>query len=311
MPLHPETQGILQNLAAAGVPAFCANPPAVTRQIFAGLVATLPPSTAVIHGTVDRDLPGPAGPIPVRVYTPVGAGPHPVLLYFHGGGYVFGDLDTHDSTCRDLCAGAAAIVVSVHYRLAPEHKFPAAVEDCYAATCWIGKHAAELGGDAARIAVGGDSAGGNLATITALRCRDEGGPALKAQLLIYPVVDDYRRGQPSMSDNAEGYLLTKADIAYMYGHYFGKAEDGNHPLFAALQAKSLKGLPPALVITAEFDPLRDEGEAYAKKLAADGVEVVQTRYYGAIHGFFTFAPALSQGRAATNQAEVWLRQKLH
>ncbi|GAC1632102.1 MAG: alpha/beta hydrolase [Nevskia sp.] len=311
MPLHPQIQGLLQNLAAAGAPAFSANPPAVTRQVFAGLVASLPPSTAVIASVADRNLPGPAGPIPVRVYTPAGAGPHPLLMYFHGGGYVFGDLETHDASCRDLCAGAGTVVVAVDYRLAPEHKFPAASDDCYAATCWVGAHAAEIGGDASRLAVAGDSAGGNLATITALRIRDEGGPKLAAQLLLYPVVDDYRRGQPSMADNAEGYLLTRADIEYMYGHYFSKATDADHPHFAALQVKSLQGLPPALVITAEFDPLRDEGEAYAKKLAADGVDVVQTRYYGAIHGFFSFAAVLDQGRQATTQAANWLRQHLH
>lgn len=309
MPLHPQIQGLLSSLATAGVPAFNANPPAVTRQVYLGLTATLPPSQAKLRSVRDSTVPGPAGPIPVRIYTPEGAGPFPIVVYFHGGGFIIGDLNTHDVPCRDLAGGTGSVVIAIDYRLGPEHRFPAAHDDCYAATRWIGEHAAEFGGNG-RLAVAGDSAGGNLSAITAIRLRDEGGPKLAAQLLIYPVTDNLDAGHPSMRDNAEGYLLSAADLQYMYGNYLNGKADESNPGFAPAKAKNLAGLPPALVLTAEFDPLRDEGEAFGKALKAAGVDVEIKRYDGAIHGFYQFAGALELGRQAVDHSNAWLKKKL-
>jgi len=217
MPLHAQVKGFLDMLVAAKAPAFHQLPVADSRKAFSSLIAMLPPSTATIAGTRDLRIPGPAGELPIRIYTPVGQGPFPIVMHFHGGGFVIGDLEIYDSTCREICAGADAIVVAVDYRLAPEHPFPAAPDDCLAATRWAAAHAAEFHGDSNRIVVGGDSAGGNLAAVTALRLRDEGGPKLRGQLLIYPVTD--AADTESMRVNAEGYLLTRADMQWFVGHY--------------------------------------------------------------------------------------------
>ena len=214
-------------------------------------------------------------------------------MYFHGGGFVIGDLDTFDKLCRETCGGAGVVVVSVDYRLARSirsRRRPTTVSRRRAGPA---AHAAELNGDASRIGVSGDSAGGNLAAVTALRLRDEGGPALKAQLLIYPVTDADPDAYPSMTANAEGYLLSRADMNWFFGHYVKDASAVASPILCPIKAASHAGLPPALVITAEFDPLRDEGDAYAKKLAAAGVTVEHRCYDGAIHGFYTFFGALS------------------
>jgi len=271
----------------------------------------MPAITSVIAGSTDRLIEGPAGPVPLRIYTPKGAGPFPVLLFFHGGGFVIGDIEGYDGTCRELCALSACVVVSVGYRLAPEHPFPAATDDCLAATRWVGAHAAELNGDAARLAVGGDSAGGNLAAVTALRIRDEGGPALRAQLLIYPVTDHVSRETVSMRDNAQGYLLTRDTMRWFADQYVGNTPDLDDARAFPLRAASLASLPPALVITAEYDPLRDEGEAYAVALTKAGVSTELTRYDGAIHGFYMFFPISELGRAAVDQSAAWLRQQLN
>lgn len=310
MPLNPQVQGLLQSLAAAGAPAFHTLQPAQCRQAINALMRMMPPSQAVLASVHDTHAPGPAGEIPLRVYTPVGQGPFPILMYFHGGGFVIGDLDTFDTLCRETSAGAGVVVVSVHYRLAPEHPFPAASDDCLAATRWAAAHASAINGDASRIGVSGDSAGGNLAAVTALRLRDEGGPALKAQLLVYPVADADPDAYPSMTANAEGYLLTRADMDWFFGHYVRDPAAVQNPLLCPIKAASHAGLPPALVITAEFDPLRDEGNAYARKLAAAGVAVEQRCYDGAIHGFYTFFGALSLGREAIDQAIAWLKRTL-
>jgi acetyl esterase len=200
-------------------------------------------------------------------------------------------------------------VVSVDYRLAPEHKFPAATDDCLAVTRWLGEHAGEIGGDAKRIAVGGDSAGGNLAAVTALRLRDEGGPALVGQLLVYPVTDHYSKGTESMTKNADGYLLARQDMVWFSDHYLRSAADVSNPAYSPLRAKSVSGLSPALVLTAEFDPLCDEGEMYAKKLKDAGVPTTLTRYDGAIHGFFGFFSVLELGRAGMDQSCKWLKER--
>ena len=309
MALHPQVKGFLENLAAANVPAFHQMTPELCRATFRQLVTSLPPGPAKIASSRDLDIPGPAGPLPLRIYTPAGPGPFPVLMYFHGGGFVIGDRDTYDATCRELCAGSGSVVVSVDYRLAPEQPFPAAPDDCLAATRWVAQHAGELGADASRIAVAGDSAGGNLAAVTAQRIRDEGGPALRAQLLIYPTTDHYSSGSKSLTENAEGYLLTKADMLWFLDSYLGPNPDVNDPKAFPIRAKSLAGLPPALVITAEYDPLRDEGEAYGRALKQAGVPVAMSRYDGAIHGFFMFFQMLEQGRAAIDESCRWLKER--
>jgi len=267
-----------------------------------GLVST--PVAAVR----ERAVPGPAGDIRVRVYTPEGRGPFPLLVYFHGGGWVLGSLDTHDPFCRAFCSGAECVVVSVGYRLAPEHPFPAASDDALAATRWVAAHAAELGGDPARIVVAGDSAGGNLSTVTALRIRDEGGPALRGQLLIYPAVGYHTPPTPSYIENAEGYGLTRESALWFYEQYLPGGSLAAHPHAAPLLAPDLRRLPPALVITAEYDVLRDEGEAYADRLREAGVAVTTSRYDGQIHGFFGMSAVLDRGKAALAEAGEALRR---
>jgi acetyl esterase len=215
----------------------------------------------------------------------------PVVVYFHGGGWVIGDLEVVDQPCRQLASAAGAIVVSVDYRLAPEHRYPAAFEDSYAATVWVGAHAAEIGGDPARLAVAGDSAGGNLAAAVALAARDRGGPELAAQLLIYPVTD-FNFGTASYHDNREGYLLTKGSMQWFWAHYLGAQDLDKDPYACPLRADSLAGLPPAYVATSEYDPLRDEGEAYARRLEEAGVAVTAKRFDGMLHGFFWMLAAV-------------------
>jgi acetyl esterase len=246
----------------------------------------------------DRAIPGPAGDIPVRIYTPeAGTAPRPAVVFFHGGGFVIGDLDTHDPDCRAIASGTGAAVVAVDYRLAPEHPYPAAQEDCIAAVGWVHDHAADLGVEPDRLAVAGDSAGGNLAAVVAQHLHAAGGPALRAQILIYPATE-LGMTFPSIKENGEGYLLTEETMRWFMGHYRPVVDD---PKASPLLTKDLSGLPPALVITAEFDPLRDEGEAYADKLRAAGVSVTQTRYDGMIHGFFGLRAFFDAATKATDE----------
>jgi acetyl esterase len=259
-----------------------------------------------VHEVVDRTVPGPEGDLPVRIYRPAGAGPHPLLVYFFGGGWTLGSIDTSDGICRSLTNAAGAMVLTVGYRLAPEHRFPAAVHDCYAATRWIAEHADELGADRDRIAVGGDSAGGNLAAAVTLLARERGGPDLVGQLLVYPNTDR-RADSGSMVDNDDPALFNRTSVAWYWGHYLARDEDGDDPLASPLRAADLTGLPPALLITAEYDPLRDQGEAYARRLAEAGVPVELTRYDGMVHGFFAMAGTLDGGGAAIAQAAGALR----
>jgi acetyl esterase len=258
---------------------------------------------------VDRRIPGPAGDIPVRIYTPKGRGPFPVLVYFHGGGFVLCNLDTHDGTCRSLANGAGAVVVSVDYRLAPEHRFPAAPEDCYAAAQWVSRNAAEIGADPTRIAVGGDSAGGNLAAVVALMARDRGAPPLRFQLLIYPVTD-FAFDTASYRDNAEGYFLTTGMMKWFWSQYLADPAAGAQAYASPLRARDLRGLPPALCITAGYDPLRDEGEAYACRLADAGVAATTSRYDGMFHGFFGMQAQLDAAKRAVAEASDALRKGL-
>jgi acetyl esterase len=307
MPLHPQAQGLLEQMAAAGGPPLEEMPVEAARQMIAAMAELAGPPEEVAR-VEDRAVPGPeAGvEIPVRIYTPAGTGPLPALVYFHGGGWVIGNIESHDAPCRALANAAGCVVVSVDYRLAPEFKYPAAAEDCYVATRWVAENAAALGVDPQRIAVGGDSAGGNLTAVVSLMARDRGGPPLIFQLLVYPVTD-YAYETVSYQENADGYLLTRASMVWFWDHYLPGEDAGAEPYASPIRAKDLTGLPPALVITAEFDPLRDEGEAYAARLQQAGVPVTLHRYDGMIHGFFQMAGVLEPGKAAIEESAQALR----
>jgi acetyl esterase len=279
--------------------------PAQMAELFQmGLVVT------PVASVEDRFIPGPAGDLPVRVYIPKGRGPFPIVIFFHGGGWVLGDLDTHDPFCPALCAGAGCVVVSVGYRLAPEHRFPAASDDALAATRWVAAHTAEIGGDPARIALAGDSAGGNLATVTTLRACDEGGPVLRGQLLICPVVGYHTPPTPSYVENAEGYGMTREAMVWFWEQYLADAAQATHPHAVPLVAPDLRGLPPALVITAEYDVLRNEGERYVERLRAAGVPARVSRYDGVHHRFAELIGILDQAAKARDEMCAWLREVL-
>lgn len=288
MPLHPALQSLLQTPFADMLFDLKQNY-AQVRAASAAMQAA-PDSLPPVHAVENRTLSLGGVEIPVRIYTPAGAGPFPLLMYFHGGGFVLGGLDSHDLTCRNVVRASGYKVISVDYRLAPEHAFPAAPEDCYAATQWAAAHAAELNVDAARIAVGGDSAGGNLAAVVALMARDRGGPKLEKQLLVYPVIDFFSHAQStpyaSYRSNAEGYMLTSQAMEDFWALYLANLDDAANPYASPIRAADLSGLPPALVITAEYDPLRDEGAAYAQRLQAAGVPVTLRHFDDMIHGFW-------------------------
>ena len=300
----PQMQAILDQMKAAGWKPTHTLSVAEARRAFKSHVA----KGAPVVRTVDRTIPGYGGALPVRIHWPVGAGPFPVLVFFHGGGWVLGDLDSHDVTCRSLTNQATCATVSVDYRLAPEHKFPAAVEDAFVATRWVADHAGELGMDPARIAVGGASAGGNLATVVSLMARERGGPALVFQLLIYPVTDAALDTPSARAVTSDAYTLNRADMEWFWGHYLRDATDRRDPRASPALAPSLAGLPPALVITAEIDPLCDEGERYAEALTRAGVATTYTRHDGVTHGFVGMEAALDKGRTAVAECARALRQ---
>ena len=296
-------------LAAAGGPGLHEIPLDEARKVPYQMIELGGPEEPVAH--VDtRILPGPVQ-IPVRVYRPSLAQDLPVLMYFHGGGFVICNLDTHDRACRGLANASGCVVVSVDYRLAPEHKYPAAAEDAYNATRYVAEHASEFGIDPSRIAVGGDSAGGNLATVVALMARDRGGPALKYQLLIYPVTDFTDHETPSEREYSRGYFLDREVMDWFADQYFATGADRSLPYGSPLKASDVRGLPPALIITGECDPLRDQGEAYADKLRSAGVPVVLKRYEGMIHPFVSLAGIVDSGRDAIKESAAAVRQALN
>jgi acetyl esterase len=306
VPLDPQAKALLG--AMPDMPEFDTLDLALIRAGMeqATLASGEPPAVARVE---QRDIPGPAGAIPLRIYWPEGTGTRPVLVYFHGGGFVLCNLDTHDGTCRSLANEAGCVVVSVDYRLAPEHPFPAAPEDCYAALAWVAAHAEEIGVDPTRIAVGGDSAGGNLGAVVSQMARDRDGPRLRFQLLVYPVTNcDF--GTDSYRENAEGYFLTTNMMKWFWGHYLPDPSYAADPYASPLRAEDLSGLPPGLCITAGFDPLRDEGEAYAARLREAGVEVRTSRYDGMFHGFFAMDAMLDQAKRAVAEAGSALRTAL-
>jgi acetyl esterase len=256
----------------------------------------------------DKRIPGPGVEIPLRVYTPrKPSGPFPVLVWLHGGGHVVGSVAGYDAICRSLALQADCIVVSVHYRLAPEHRFPAGVEDSFAALTWVGHHASELGADPGRIAIGGDSAGGNLAAVCAILARDAGFPRLVFQLLVYPRTAPDEES-PSHHEFAEGYVLTRKTIFWFHDHYRSSEEDRKDFRYAPLICDDLSSLPPALIIVGEYDPLRDEGIAYAERLKREGNTVELANYSGMVHAFFSMGAAIDAGRRAHAHAANALKQ---
>jgi acetyl esterase len=288
VPLDPATAAVLQMMADTNAPPMSNGTPVQAREGFRFMTVDLRDRSllAEVGSVEDRTVPGAAGEIAARVYRPATPGPHPTIVFFHGGGFVIGDIDTHDDHTRLLCRDVDAVVVSVAYRLAPETPFPGGFEDCVAAALWAVENAGELGGDPDRIAVAGDSAGGNLSAAVTLSLRDKG-IRLAAQLLLYPAVD-FIDGEdhPSRTENGEGYFLTADDMRWFSEHYLPDPARHSDPYASVLRAPDLSGLPPAVIGTAEYDPLRDEGEAYAAALDKAGVPVTVRRFDGLIHGFF-------------------------
>lgn len=307
MPLHPECQGVLDAIASMGMPPLEDMNPEQIREALGGF-QMLMGEGAEVASVSERTVPGPAGDIPVIVFTPEGTGPFPVLVYYHGGGFVGGSAPLVEPVCRNLAAKAGCVVVDVEYRLAPEDPFPAGPDDAYAVVEWLGAHAAEIGADPARIAVAGDSAGGNLSAVVAQMSRDKGGPAIALQVLIYPAVDNASADYPSRKENAHGYLLHAEAMDMFYGHYIPAGTDPDAPYAFPIRAASLAGLAPAFVATCEFDPLRDEGEAYAEGLTAAGVPTEAKRYDGQIHGIFWLGGAVEAGRTMMDDVTGALRQ---
>ena len=303
MPLDPQAQMLLEQMKTMGfvyTPELTVNR---ARELVKMMQATRGEPEAVA-GIEDRLIPGPASEIPIRIYIPRGSGPFLILVFFHTGGWQVGDLEAQDPLCRRLTNLIGCLVVSVDYRLAPEHPFPAAPEDCYAATQWIAENAHQYHGDAARLAVGGDSSGGNLAAVVALMARERGGPELVFQLMMFPSTD-FRLNTPSMEMFGEGYNVTREQMIWIRNNYVPNAADWTHPLASPLLTPDLSGLPPALIITAEYDPLRDDGEMYGQRLQEAGVPVKVSRYKGMIHDF----PDLFEepGRQALNEIASALR----
>jgi len=306
VPLDRQARALIERFVSEGTPPVSKLTPTEARRLTREVNRRLRSPREPVAVVKNMRMSDSSAPIPARLYIPREGEVLPVLLYFHGGGWVLGDLDSVDSLCRSLANAADCAVLSVDYRLAPEHRFPAAVEDAYSATKWIADNATGLNGDPRRIAVGGDSAGANLAAVVSLMSRDKRGPLVVFQLLIYPATN-YAFDTASYSDNAEGYWLSKDDMKWFWNHYLRGEEDGRNPYASPLRAGDLRSLPPAFVITAEFDPLRDEGEAYAARLRECGVPVKVTRYDGMIHDFVNIAE-LRQSRVAVGEAAAELRK---
>ena len=304
MPLDPQAQAVIDQLATLGLPPVHTVTPAEARRNAQSRPRAAGPEVAKVE---DRMISGSGPDVPVRIYTPVGPGPFPILVWFHGGGWVVGDLDSADGTARHLTVGAECVTVSVDYRLAPDTKFPGPADDCYDVTVWAAQNAASINGDPNRIAAGGDSAGGNLAAGISLMARDRGNPSLQFQLLVYPVTaHDFTT--TSYQDNAEGYLLSKTSMEWYWDQYLASPADASNPYAAPMAATDLSNLPPALVITAEYDPLRDEGEAYGARLKDAGIATTCTRYNGMIHGFFGMSAVMDQAKNAIAEASAALKQ---
>lgn len=303
VPLHPEIQAAVEmqteELFLLPVEQF--------RAVKEQQAAERPKMDAAVAKIENRSIPGPADQIPIRIYTPQGLGPFPVVVHIHGGGWVIGSLDTCDDVCRALCNLSESLIVSVDYRLAPEHRYPAGLDDCYAALQWVAEHAPSINGDAARIALCGDSSGGNLAAATALYARDHGGPNATFQALIYPVTN-CGFDTASYHQKACGFGLTRDAMVFFWTSYLAVPEHGNDAYASPLRASNLTGLPPALIVTAEHDPLRDDGEAYAARLHREGVPVHVTRYLDMNHGFFNCGAMYDSAARAIHEVADSLKQ---
>jgi len=308
-----QMQAVLAALAALNAPPIETTTPEVARQlptaadaVMAVLSAQSKPTVEPVGKVDHKIIQGPGGQLLMRVYTPQGSGPFPVLVYFHGGGWVIATLDTYDASCRALTNAAKCIVVSVAYRQAPEHKFPAAVDDAYAAYQWVLGNAATIGGDPNRVAVGGESAGGNLAAVTSIKARNNGIKLPIYQMLVYPVTD-FTSTTPSLVENANAMPLSTAGLKWFGNYYLNSPADQTNPDASPLLADSLKGLPPAFIVTADIDPLRDQGEAYKGRLLEAGISVVGARYTGVTHEFFGMAGAVDTAKQAVSDVAYSLR----
>ena len=310
--LHPEARGFLDLIEQRGIPPLHTLSVDDARRFARERRAITQPDPPPVAEIRNLSASGPHGPIPLRLYRPADSTARaalPVLVYFHGGGWVIGDLDTHDTLCRQLADFSGCALVSVDYRMGPEHRFPAAVDDCLAATRWVRAHAADLGIDVSRLGVGGDSAGGNLAAVVALLARDAGDLPIALQLLIYPATD-MRRGAPSHQENGQGYLLTKDTIDYFVGHYIADRAAYTDWRASPLLCPDLSRLPPAFVLTAGFDPLRDEGAAYAERLTAAGNHASYVCFTRQIHGFITMGRLLGEANTAVALCAAELKRVL-
>ena len=308
--LDPDAAAVFKAFQEAGRPAYeTLTPPRLASSIWRPASSAIP-EPPELESVRPLAIPAPHGSIPARVYTPKtlrqDGGLAPCLVFFHGGGWVIGDLDSHDVVCRKLADEGQSIVISVDYRLAPEHKFPAAVDDAIASTQWIADNARQLGVDASRLTVGGDSAGGNLAAVVAIAARDGNGPAISGQVLIYPAID-FAMTHPSHSEPETSILLTHSVIRWFCDHYLNGAADIHDWRASPARAKTLIGLPPAYVLTAGADPLRDEGDEYADRLKKAGVPVTYRHFPGQFHGFFTMGKLLQQANVAASDIGAWLK----
>jgi acetyl esterase len=307
--LDPDATAVFKAFQEAGRPPYETLSPAEARELYLAARFVSNPEPPELKSVQPLAIPAPHGSIPARVYTPLklrqANGLAPCLAFFHGGGFVIGNLDSHDVACRKLADEGQLIVIAIDYRLAPEHKFPAAVEDVVTATKWIADNAKQLGIDASRLSVGGDSAGGNLAAVVAISARDSNGPAIAGQVLIYPGTD-FAMTHPSHSEPETSILLTHSVIRWFRDHYLNGAADVDD-WRASPARKNLTGLPPAYVLTAGADPLRDEGDEYAKRLMQAGVPVTYRTFPGQFHGFFTMGKLLRQANVAAREIGDWLK----
>jgi acetyl esterase len=310
--LHPQAQALMKLMEERGVPPTHTLSPTDARTFYRQRRTFTQPDPPEVGAVRDLEARGPAGPIPLRSYRPAGSSPEavlPVLVYYHGGGWVIGDLDTHDVLCRQLCNLSGCAVIAVDYRMGPENRFPAAVDDAVAATRWVRAQAAALKVDASRLAVGGDSAGGNLAAVVALAARESGDLPIAFQLLIYPATDQ-RRGWPSHTTNGQGYVLTKDTMDYFHDHYIpDKAQDLDWRASPLLHP-DLSRLPPAFVLTAGYDPLRDEGLQYAHALTVAGTRAALVNFERQIHGFITMGRVIDEANVAVQLCAAQLKQAL-
>ncbi len=308
MPLDPQVEKILAEAEALGLPAYQDLSPAEARKQMLDLAPPVDPLLAVKR-VEDRSIPGPDGEIPIRLYYPAGDPPFATFVYFHGGGWVIGDLDTHHGFCHALARTSDCLVVAVDYRLAPEHRYPAAVEDAYAATNWVAQNSDVIQADPDRLAVGGDSAGGHLAAVVTLMARDRKGPRIDFQVLIYPITD-YNFDTVSYLENKEGYMLTRDLMEWFWNHFVEDESQAKDLYVSPLRAENLSDLPPALIVTAEYDPLRDEGESYGKRLQQAGMKVTISRYPGMIHAFIRMTARLDKAKEALDEVAGRLRRVL-